>query len=454
MSKLKIILIALAGVFLLASPVFAFEANSLESFNVPDDTFYLDTFDNLVLDFSLNVNGPDTLNAISLINGGTATYDSQIASLTLWADAGESGFQGLGVDRKIGDFSYLGTNYNWYLSDLSENIDKGNRFFVTVELYDHISSSATIQMQIPQLQDNNGNKVFDLGDLGIFMKSGNNGPVDNTITNSSIQFISKTVTDNWGPVAKITNLTNGQIINKNNYQINGVARDQGIYGLKDLILVIDGQENNITDQVSADYLWRYNWDNITDGSHTLKVLSSDLYNHQGQTQEITVTVSTQAVPPALTAPTKNYAFGDLIKASGATVYYYGNDAKRYVFPNLDIYKTWYPDFNSVVTTTDLDLGTIAIGGNVTYRPGVQLVKITTDPKVYAVAANGTLRWVTSEAIAVCLYGANWGSMVQDLSDAFFAPPTYTIGAPINNCSDYNPATVTSNASSISVDKGL
>jgi len=144
--------------------------------------------------------------------------------------------------------------------------------------------------------------------------------------------------------------------------------------------------------------------------------------------------------------------GDLIKASTPAVYYYGANAKRYVFPNEKTYKTWYADFSGVKIITDAELAAIPIAGNVTYRPGVKLVKITTDPKVYAIAANGTLRWVTNESLAVSLYGANWQKMIEDIPDPFFV--NYTVGSPINNTLDYSPGTATAAAVSINADKSL
>jgi hypothetical protein len=93
-----------------------------------------------------------------------------------------------------------------------------------------------------------------------------------------------------------------------------------------------------------------------------------------------------------------------------------------------------------------------IGGNITYRPGVRLVKITTDPKVYAVGANGTLRWVQTEGVARDLYGVNWNTMVDDVPDAFFI--NYRIGAPIASATDFSVSQETANASSIAVDRGL
>jgi len=146
------------------------------------------------------------------------------------------------------------------------------------------------------------------------------------------------------------------------------------------------------------------------------------------------------------------ASGSLVKASLPAVYYVGADGKRYVFPNEKTYKTWFADFSTVQTITDAELAAMAIGGNVTYKPGVRMVKITTDPKVYAVDAHGTLRWVSSEAAAVALYGASWNQMIDDVPDAFFT--NYTIGSDIASASDFSPSGVSSAAASINADKGL
>lgn len=125
--------------------------------------------------------------------------------------------------------------------------------------------------------------------------------------------------------------------------------------------------------------------------------------------------------------------GDLIKMAGnPAVYYLGSNNKRYVFPDEKTYKTWYADFSSVVTVSESELVSYQIGGNVTYRAGTELVKITTDPKVYAVAPGGVLRWVTTEAIAMDLYGSAWASRVRDVPDPFFV--NYTIGSDITSSS--------------------
>lgn len=136
---------------------------------------------------------------------------------------------------------------------------------------------------------------------------------------------------------------------------------------------------------------------------------------------------------ALQAPVAHaVAAGSLIKASGPAVYYLAADGKRYTFPNDKIYRSWYSDFSGVQTISDAELASYMIGGNVKYRAGTRLVKITTDPRVYAVEPNGTLRHISDEATAVALYGSNWAQMVDDLPDAFFAPPNYNIGSALTS----------------------
>ncbi|MEK7102720.1 MAG: Ig-like domain-containing protein [Patescibacteria group bacterium] len=144
--------------------------------------------------------------------------------------------------------------------------------------------------------------------------------------------------------------------------------------------------------------------------------------------------------------------GTLIKGSLHSVYYCGADGKRYVFTGEKSYRTWYASFDNITTISDSDLGSISIGGNVTYRPGVKMVKIDTDPKVYAVGHGGTLRWVTTEAIASCLYGAQWNTKIDDIADAFFV--NYKTGAAITNCGDFNTANEMNGALTINQDKDL
>jgi plastocyanin len=145
--------------------------------------------------------------------------------------------------------------------------------------------------------------------------------------------------------------------------------------------------------------------------------------------------------------------GDLIRGTSLpAVYYMGEDGFRYVFPNDKAYFTWYTDFDNITTITDAELAKIQIGGNVTYKPGVKMVKINTDPKTYAVDAGGTLRHVASEAVAVSLYGTNWNTQIDDIADGFF--PNYNIGEAIVSANEFSPTGVTADVVDINTDKGL
>ncbi len=139
------------------------------------------------------------------------------------------------------------------------------------------------------------------------------------------------------------------------------------------------------------------------------------------------------------------AAGDLIKGSLPAVYYNGGDGKRYVFPNEKTFKTWYADFSSVKSLSDAEIAAIPIGGNVVYRGGTRLVKIQSDPKVYAVEPSGKLRWVESEAVASALYGSGWATRVDDVPDVFFSD--YTPSASLSSAAAYPAGSLLKNTGS-------
>jgi hypothetical protein len=141
--------------------------------------------------------------------------------------------------------------------------------------------------------------------------------------------------------------------------------------------------------------------------------------------------------------------GELVRGSTAGVYYVGADQRRYVFPNEKTYFTWYGDFSPVRLIADSELAALPIGGNVSYRPGVRLVKIESDPRVYAVSGGGVLRWVPSETAAASLYGPGWSRLVDDIPVSFFS--VYKTGDDITVSPVYDRAKETQDAASISLD---
>ena len=159
--------------------------------------------------------------------------------------------------------------------------------------------------------------------------------------------------------------------------------------------------------------------------------------HHVRRSMLALLIAVLLISPLSSVSAQTLSPGTLIKGSTSAVYYYATNGTRLVFPNEKTYFTWYTDFSDVLTITDTELAAIPLGGNVTYRGGERLVKIVSDPKVYAVAHGGVLRWVQTETVAQALYQSNWAQHVDDISDAFFT--NYTLGAPIAQASDFSPS---------------
>ncbi len=130
-------------------------------------------------------------------------------------------------------------------------------------------------------------------------------------------------------------------------------------------------------------------------------------------------------------PSASYTAGTLIKTEDSSaVYILGSDGKRHAFTTETVFASWGLSFDDVVTVDTDAMAAYTLGANVTVRPGTYLVKLQTNPKVFAVEPGGVLRWVASEAVALQLYGADWASHVIDVSDAFWG--NYTVGEDIDS----------------------
>jgi hypothetical protein len=116
------------------------------------------------------------------------------------------------------------------------------------------------------------------------------------------------------------------------------------------------------------------------------------------------------------------------------VYWYGDDGMRHAFTNDKSYFTWFADFDGVVLATTELMASIPLGPNVTYKPGVQMIKFPSLNTVYAVGSAGELRAVGGEDVATDLFGANWNTMIDDVSEAFYF--NYSFGADILEAGDY------------------
>ena len=123
------------------------------------------------------------------------------------------------------------------------------------------------------------------------------------------------------------------------------------------------------------------------------------------------------------------AVGDVFRGvTDPAVYVIRSDGKRGIFPDTETYFSYFDSFDNVVTINDDQLRKLPLGGRVTVRPGTWLVKIQSDPKVYAVEDGTVLRHIPDENTARFLYGDTWNNQVRDVNVVFFKD--YNIGEPL------------------------
>ncbi|MFH1428041.1 MAG: fibronectin type III domain-containing protein [Patescibacteria group bacterium] len=213
---------------------------------------------------------------------------------------------------------------------------------------------------------------------------------------------------------------------------------------------LDGENLKTISKTANEQSHVFELTELTSGSHYYYKVEAIANNKTGvQSGEFT----TLSEPEIICLESGTAKEGDLIKMdNNSSIYYLGNDCKRYVFPNEKTYLTWYSNFSNIKILTSAEIISLSLGGNITYRPGVKMVKITTDPKVYAVEKNGVLRWIKTETIAKELYGNDWNKKIDDIPDAFFV--NYTIGNPIESAGGYDKEAATAGSQTINVDKGL
>ncbi len=126
--------------------------------------------------------------------------------------------------------------------------------------------------------------------------------------------------------------------------------------------------------------------------------------------------------------------GDMfhVPESGDTaVFLVTEDMKSRYFPNGETHRSWFAGFDGLNAVPLAQAGAYPLDldqPGVTFRHGSRLVKITTDPKVYAVGQNNMRHWITSGEIAEALYGPAWATLVRDVSPFHWA--NYSVGADI------------------------
>lgn len=147
---------------------------------------------------------------------------------------------------------------------------------------------------------------------------------------------------------------------------------------------------------------------------------------------------------------ENIEYHKVKRSEKNDLYFYAADGKRYVFPTIDVYRSWYGDF-MIENLKIADLQTLyqtPLGGNVTFRPGT-LMKTPSIPSIYLVIKNGLVRPFASQELVAEIYGSGWSQKVYELPEYYFSQ--YQIGEPIKSLKEFPalPAQI-----NINQDKGL
>ncbi|MDQ7814460.1 MAG: Ig-like domain-containing protein [Patescibacteria group bacterium] len=129
--------------------------------------------------------------------------------------------------------------------------------------------------------------------------------------------------------------------------------------------------------------------------------------------------------------------GNPVTQEDSTVWYIGVDCFRHPFPYSKVYFTWYKDYTAVKVVPKTDFLSFAIGSDVTVRPGLGLLKMKNDPRIFVVSRPRQLRWIRSPQAAVDIFGARWDAKIVELPEEFYGD--YVQGTSVFSRADYDAA---------------
>lgn len=200
---------------------------------------------------------------------------------------------------------------------------------------------------------------------------------------------------------------------------------------------------NESDAQEIGNVLEYEIGSFDEGEHTVNVYAVDPHGNVGEMASIGFELSSTEEDESI--DDGEVEMGNLITLACAddsdstdpcrAVYYYASDGMRHAFPNEKVFFTWFDDFDLVVEISDEFMSSLRLGSNVTYHPGTKMVKFLSVPTVYAVAQHGELRAIASEEVAMALYGPQWNTLIDDISDAFIG--NYSFGESIESADNYD-----------------
>ncbi|MFA5310580.1 MAG: invasin domain 3-containing protein [Candidatus Paceibacterota bacterium] len=265
--------------------------------NVPYEEWNNSEFDRVALDVTIPSNNGQTdyIQSLAVMNLETANDGRGISYLYLWKDEGAAGFQGMGIDKRVGKGKWDSESATWSWTDMGLTVPSdGLRIFITVETERTINSRYTVKLVIPKLDDVNKDGVFQIGDKGLFLASGNT--TDKEINNVDYQLIKTSTSDSKAPKAVITNIPENYQINSNDsYLISGLARDEGFSGMMGVSINISKTgESGSWQSASTDSTifgrWTYSWTPSSIGTYTVKVKATDFNGNESISTPITFEV--------------------------------------------------------------------------------------------------------------------------------------------------------------------
>ena len=246
-----------------------------------EPVFYRNSIDNLVLDFSIE--GDEMLEILTVRSIGAARDRYEVSKLVLWADDGDGEFY---IEDLVGEsIEFIGGV--WVFRNLGYEIVDSQRFFVTVETGNSYDDNRRYGFCISQKKDTNDNEIFDDGDAGIFLSSGimeNEELCGNSLAlyRSRASFVETKL--------EISNLDDGDTLDKNSFIITGKSRSQESYELSQLQVCIDDDCHDVESVASNYSEWQYQWNDIENGEYEVYLKYSDYSGAWSEKNMIDVSV--------------------------------------------------------------------------------------------------------------------------------------------------------------------
>ncbi|MCC6639293.1 hypothetical protein IT409_01905 [Candidatus Falkowbacteria bacterium] len=112
----------------------------------------------------------------------------------------------------------------------------------------------------------------------------------------------------------------------------------------------------------------------------------------------------------------------VVLSDNGSVYYYGADGKRYIFPTQETFASWFGDYVPAKSLPLEEMQKVPLGGNVTMKPGT-LLTTESDPKIYLITQDSTISPVDERVLEV-VYGKDYKNRVIDIPNYYFTNYSY------------------------------